>query len=170
MMYTYLRHSVFYSVSKKVALLMLVAMACFYCKNKEEQPQEEVQENPIEEHLVRVSTLEKGCYTYNASGSMVQFEITKTDNPVEGNLIYALAEKDKSIGVFKGTFNEGKLIGNYTFQSEGVESSRQVAFMLQDNQLIEGYGELNTDGISFTDVSTINYVSTMPLHKSDCIE
>ncbi|KKN46648.1 hypothetical protein LCGC14_0671010 [marine sediment metagenome] len=89
---------------------------------------------------------------------------------MEANLTYALAEKDKNTGTYKGEFNDGKLIGTYTFQSEGVESKRQVAFMLSDDQLIEGYGELNEDGSLFKDVNTVNYSSTMPLSKTDCAQ
>lgn len=127
-------------------------------------------EEPMEEEMVMTPTLEKGCYIYNANGSMVNLEITKTDNPVEGNLIYALAEKDKNTGTFNGQFNDGKLVGTYTFQSEGIESKRQVAFMLKDHQLVEGYGELNEDGTMFKDVNSVSYSSTMPLTKTDCTQ
>ncbi len=88
---------------------------------------------------------------------------------MEANLTYAYAEKDKNTGTFTGEFNDGKLVGTYTFQSEGVESKRQVAFMLKDNQLVEGYGELNEDGTIFKDVNSVNYSSTMPLTKMDCM-
>ncbi len=43
-----------------------------------------------------------------------------------------------------------------------------MAFWVKDNQLIEGYGDLNEDGTKFTDVNTIKYTSTMPLTKVEC--
>lgn len=95
-------------------------------------------------------------------------EITKGDNPVEGNLSCAFTEKDKNTGTFRGEFNEGKLVGNYTFQSERKESTRHVAFMRKDNQLVEDSGELNECGTMFKDVNSINYSSKMPLTKTDC--
>lgn len=158
------------SASKKVMLLIFIAFVFFNCKNKEEKPDETIIEAPIEEEIPMVPTLVKGCYLYNENGSMVNLEITKSENPVEGNLTYAFAEKDKNAGTFKGEFNDGKLLGTYTFQSEGVDSQRQVAFMLKDNQLIEGYGELNEDGTMFNDVNAIHYSSTMPLSKTDCLQ
>lgn len=155
------------SMNKKVILVAFVAVAFFSCKNKEEKFNETIVE---EETVVGevVPTLEKGCYTYNQNDNMVNLEITKNNNPVEGNLSYAFAEKDKNTGSFTGQFNDGKLVGVYTFQSEGKESKRQVAFMLNDNQLIEGYGEMNEDGTMFKDANAIDYSSTMPLSKTDC--
>ncbi|MDC7999846.1 hypothetical protein POV26_02255 [Aequorivita todarodis] len=133
------------SASKKLILLTFVTLAFFSCKNKEEKPNEVIveEETVVEEAM---PSLEIGCYTYNQNGNTVNLEITKNDNPVEGNLSYAFAEKDKNTGTFTGEFNDRKLIGTYTFQSEGKEGKRQVAFMLKDGQLVEGYGELNEDG------------------------
>lgn len=155
------------SSSKTAILVFFITVAFSSCKNKEEKPNELVIE---EESIVTEvkSSLEKGCYSYNQNGDIVNLEITKNDNPVEGNLSYALAEKDKNTGTFTGQFIDGKLVGDYMFQSEGKESKRQVAFMLKHNQLVEGYGDLNEDGTMFTDVNNINYSSTMPLSKTDC--
>lgn len=164
------KNSYFNAISKMAVLLMLSFAVFFSCKNKEEKADDTMMEEPMEEEMAMTPTLEKGCYMYNENGSMVNLEITKTDNPVEGNLTYALAEKDKNIGTFNGQFNDGKLAGTYTFQSEGVESKRQVAFMLKDNQLMEGYGEMNEDGTMFKDVNSVNYSSTMPLIKKDCTQ
>jgi len=161
-------HLYLISSNKKLILLLFVAVAFLNCKNKEEKPDEVIIEESFEEEVVLEPTLEKGCYLYNENGSMINLDIKKSDNPIEGNLTYALAEKDKNTGTFIGEFNDGKLVGIYTFQSEGKESKRQVAFMLEDNQLVEGYGELNEDGTMFQDVNTINYSSTTPLSKTDC--
>ncbi len=159
----------YFNAASKLAVVLMLSFAVFFsCKNKEEKPDDTMIEETTEEDMVMTPTLEKGCYIYNENGSMVNFEITKTDNPVEGNLTYAYAEKDKNTGTFSGNMNDGKLVGIYTFQSEGVESQRQIAFMLKDNQLVEGYGELNEDGTIFKDANSVNYSSTTPLTKTDC--
>lgn len=162
------KKSHFISVSKKLMLLTFVSVALFNCKNKEEKPNEDSVDETLEEEVILASTLENACYMYNENGNLVNLEITKSDNPVEGKLTYAFAENDKNTGTFKGEINDGKLVGNYTFQSEGKESTRQVAFMLKDNQLIEGYGELNEDGTMFKDVNSVDYSSNMPMTKTDC--
>ncbi|MBU2903614.1 hypothetical protein KO529_02350 [Arenibacter algicola] len=160
----------FSAATKKVILLTFVAFSFFNCKNKKEKTEETMKEAPMEPEMAITSTLQKGCYMYHENGSMVNLEITNSENPVEANLTYAYAEKDKNTGTFQGEFNDGKLVGSYTFQSEGIESTRQVAFMLEDNQFVEGYGELNEDGTMFKDVNSVNYSSTMPLTKMDCEE
>ena len=43
-----------------------------------------------------------------------------------------------------------------------------MAFLVQDNQLIEGYGDLNEEATKFKDVNSIKYTSDMPLSKKDC--
>ena len=76
------------------------------------------------------------------NGTTINLEITELGNPVMGNLTFALSGKDRNTGTFKGRLKDEKLIGEYTFQSEGVESSREVAFKVDGDRLIEGYGEL----------------------------
>lgn len=163
-----LKNSYFNTATKLAVVVMLSFTVLFSCKNKEEKVDDTTMEEKIDETKAIAPSLEKGCYMYNKDESMVNFEITKTDNPVEGNLTYAYAEKDKNTGTFSGSINDGKLVGTYTFQSEGVESKRQVAFMLKDNQLIEGYGELNEDGTTFKDLNSVDYSSNMPLSLADC--
>ncbi|GGG34220.1 hypothetical protein GCM10010976_02430 [Bizionia arctica] len=152
-------------------LLTCILALFFNCKNNEEKPDEIIIDETIEEAEVispNLHNLQIGCYLYKENGNMINLDITKNDNPVEGFLTYSLKEKDKNIGVFKGQLEGDKLVGNYTFKSEGKESTRQVAFVLKVNQLIEGYGELNEEGTMFKDINAINYSSTTPLTKSVC--
>lgn len=144
------------SILLAVAILTLVG-----CKNttKEENLEKETTNTPI---------LETGCYAYKANGNSIKMEITKVSESITGNLNIFYAEKDANQGEFRGTLNGNKLIGTYTFNSEGTESSREIAFLVKNNQLIEGYGELNTSGTKFKDVNNIKYTSSMPLTKTDC--
>ena len=86
--------------------------------------------------------------------------------------MYQLKEKDQNKGTFKGILNGDILMVTYTFQSEGTESTREIAFKIIDNLLIEGYGEQITEGTSsrFKDAKSINFSSTMPLTKKDCVK
>lgn len=154
---------------KKLALLTLALVTIVACKNntktenesvtKEENAAEEVAENPI---------LETSCYEYNSDGNTIKMEITDINERITGNLSIAYAEKDSNQGKFVGNLNGDKLIGTYTFNAEGKESSRELAFLVKDNQIIEGYGELVENGTKFKDTSSIKYSSSMPLKKVDC--
>ena len=154
---------------KKFAILIFVFIAIVACKNNTKTDNETViEEEKAEIETTVKPTLETGCYEYNNDGNNIKMEITEINEKVIGNLNIAYAEKDTNQGKFVGNIDGDKLIGIYTFNAEGKESSRELAFMIKDNQLIEGYGDLNEDGTKFKDVKTIQYVSTMPLTKVDC--
>ena len=152
---------------KKILIFFLVTTVAISCKKKESK-----NDTPQESKEVVVETpttlLKVGCYEYNNDGNQILFEIIEIDNTIKGNITYALTEKDSNTGTFIGELNEDKLIGTYTFSSEGTESTREMAFMVKDNQLIEGFGELNETGDAFKDKNNISYTSTMPLTKIDC--
>ncbi len=114
------------------------------------------------------SAINMGCYIYKEDGNSVHLEVTSTANPVQGKLQYQFAEKDRNTGTFTGNFKDGKLIGTYTFMSEGTESKREVAFLLKKGQLIEGYGEMDDNGTAFKDRESISFSSSMPLSYVKC--
>ena len=110
----------------------------------------------------------KECYSYEKDGTSISMQIETTGEDVLGAMVYNLAEKDKNAGLLKGKWEKNILLLDYTFLSEGTESTRQVAFALKDGQLIEGYGEMNEDGTEFKDISTLKFTSSMPLSKINC--
>ena len=152
---------------KKILILFLVSTLAVSCKNKDskEDTTKESKETIVE---TPTTLIQIGCYEYNKDGNQILFEITEVNNTVEGTINYVLAEKDANTGTFSGTLTDDKLIGIYTFSSEGTESSREVAFLIKDGQLIEGFGELNETGNAFKNKNNISYTSTMPLIKTDC--
>lgn len=114
--------------------------------------------------------LQKGCYVYSKYGTEISLKIVQNSPEVVGQLNIMHKEKDRNLGTFTGRRQGDKIIANYTFVSEGIESKRQVAYQLKDNQLIEGYGEMDDSGTNFKDTSAIVYNSSMPLVKADCKE
>lgn len=156
---------------KTIALLMMVVLLGSSCKGESEKSLT----NGDGEHNLKTSEdttsfLSVGCYVYRSSGNSIFFEITEVGKKIKGILVYDLAEKDRNNGTFEGKLDDAILIGNYHFKSEGLEGKREVAFMVKDDMLIEGYGELNGNGTSFKNYDSIRYASTMPLRKSECME
>ncbi|MCM4162738.1 MULTISPECIES: hypothetical protein [unclassified Arenibacter] len=152
---------------KKLIILSLLAVGLTNCKNitKEQGTKEEKEIMATKESQ---SLLALGCYSYDTNNNTVNIEITGIQNGVTGKLTYTLDGKDRNSGVFTGHLNGDKLIGEYSFMSEGIQSKREVAFLVKADQLIEGYGELNEDGTAFVDKNNISYTSAMPLTKTDC--
>lgn len=118
--------------------------------------------------IATLEGLELGCYAYSSDSNIIHFEITSLEPSVSGTLTYALDGKDSNSGTFDGSLMDDKLFGTYSFTSEGVESTREVAFLVKDNQLIEGYGELTESGTAFVDKDNLSYTSKMPLSKTVC--
>ncbi len=151
---------------KKLTLLFFTVLTMLNCRNKEENTENtNNQEITAEEKIV--DTLAMGNYLFEDGKNLITFVIEENRNEIKGFLTYELAEKDKNSGKFSGKFEDGILIGKYTFKSEGKESVREVAFKVDGDKLIEGYGELNEDGTAFKDASNLNFTSKMPLTKID---
>lgn len=149
---------------KKSALLILALTTFVACNNNAKTDNQSI----TKEESTENSTLETGCYDYKNNGNNIKMEITEVSDNVTANLNIAYAQKDANQGTFVGKLNGGKLIGIYTCNAEGAESTRQMAFLVKDNQLIEGYGDLIENGTKFKDANSIKYNSTMPLTKVDC--
>lgn len=154
---------------KKIFLLAIVMLTIFSCQNKTENKNEPIinKEKEVKKKNIK-AVLDKGCFEYNNNGNTITMEITEVSEKVKGNLDIVYAEKDSNRGSFVGQLKNNKLIGVYTFLSEGIESSREMAFLVKGDQLIEGYGELNNNGTKFKDTTTIKYTSAMPLTKVEC--
>ena len=83
----------------------------------------------------------QSCYhaTVGDSSSLLQIKDPSADQ-LTGELIFQNYEKDSSYGVFTGKLAADKLTIDFTFQSEGSESKRQIVLTKSADQLSgEGY-------------------------------
>ena len=115
--------------------------------------------------------LSETCYIGVFNKDTVSIHLNLKENQVvAGNLSYNLFEKDKSQGTLFGTFKGDTLIADYTFNSEGVSSVRQVAFLKKDTILMEGFGEVvDADGkMIFKDIRKLEFDAKRVLSKVNC--
>lgn len=82
------------------------------------------------------------CYAYTAGKDTVRLTLQTTQPTVTGQLAYNYFEKDRNQGTIRGTLRGDTLLADYTFQSEGTTSVRQVAFVRRGSGFIEGYGDI----------------------------
>jgi len=110
------------------------------------------------------------CYQYIKNRDTATLTFTTIDNKLTGTLGYNLYEKDKNAGTIAGLVKGDTLIANYTFQSEGKTSVREVAFLKKGNQLAEGFGDVQeVNGASkFKDLSKLKFDGSMTFEKIDC--
>ena len=153
-------------MKKQILFSLVFVLTLIGCKKETEEETPEPTVPVAEEPVPTVAKNE--CYSYKANGSDINMQIEFKGDDLSGTLNYFLAEKDGNAGTFTGKSENDILLLDYTFQSEGVQSTRQVAFKMQDGKLIEGYGEMNEDGTKFKDVSQLKFDSKMPLTKTAC--
>lgn len=111
------------------------------------------------------------CYAYSANNSMVDLSFNvNSHQEVNGTLSYNISGKDKNEGILNGNMKGDTLIAEYTFNSEGVSSVREVVFLNRDGAFIEGYGETVevNDRITFKDKSKLKFDQKNLLVKVDC--
>ncbi len=121
------------------SILFLVSVWCFIsCGNPEKK-----QAAPVDT-ATATSNTEHGqdyCYEMLEHGDSVRLSYRLSpDHLILGRLDYLLAEKDANRGSVQGFLKGDTLILEYIFKSEGVESSREVAFLMKGDTLEEGYG------------------------------
>ena len=116
----------------------------------------------------RKATDISGCYRMIIKNDTATMSLNHAGDSVSGSLSYNWYEKDDNNGTFRGAVkNDTIIVANYTFQSEGITSVRQVAFKIKDSILQQGYGELimKNDTSFFRDVSLIIFDTKNPFKK-----
>ncbi|MEZ0610178.1 hypothetical protein ACAW74_16800 [Fibrella sp. WM1] len=110
------------------------------------------------------------CYAYTSARDTIRLKLLPAGDSLTGELVYKLAEKDQNIGTLRGRMRGDTLLARYTFQSEGVESVREVAFLKQADALVEGYGPVTEQNgnMVFTDRSKLVFTSSLRLTPVNC--
>jgi hypothetical protein len=112
------------------------------------------------------------CYMGTSGKDSVILTLRKDNEDVAtGELSYLFYEKDKSRGTFSGRMKGDTLFADYTYSSEGTQSTREIAFLQKDNTLTEGYGDATEIGgkMTFKNPSDLQFGGTgFVLSKVDC--
>jgi hypothetical protein len=82
------------------------------------------------------------CYAYYTAQDTVRLTLVTTQPALTGQLIYRYFGKDRNQGTIRGTLRGDTLRADYTFQSEGIESVREVVFVRHAGGFAEGQGEM----------------------------
>lgn len=113
---------------------------------------------------------EPQCYALMASGDTVWLNLNQQGSDVTGTLLVQLAGKDRNTGTLSGQMRGDTLLADYTFQSEGQESRREVAFLAKDGGFVEGYGPVQEQNgaMVFTPGTALTFDTKQVLTKIDC--
>ncbi|WP_291116926.1 hypothetical protein [Flavobacterium sp. UBA6135] len=126
---------------------------------------------------VSPAELTLSCYEMLDVDSFVKLRVTKVTDSIFGYLNYSLAGKDKNTGTIKGVIQGDVFYGVFDFLSEGISSSREVAFKIQEGSLIEGFGDLEMYGnqAKFKNKALLTFAESIVLqqvicNESECLE
>lgn len=112
----------------------------------------------------------QGCYLAVIKSDSTYLSLQINDGSVTGQLTYRHAEKDNNTGTLSGVLKNDLIIADYTFQSEGKTSVRQVVFKTGVDRLTEGFGEIDMKGDTarFKNVSHLEFDETNAFVKTSC--
>ena len=112
------------------------------------------------------------CYSFFNGKDTFKLKVEIFPNVVTGKLSYNFFEKDSNNGTFEGKLHGDTLFADYTFMSEGKQSSRQIIFLLKDNVATEGYRDMEEkDGkMVFKNVHGITFQKGLVFSKTECGE
>ncbi|MEO8853731.1 MAG: hypothetical protein ABI359_08130 [Ginsengibacter sp.] len=154
---------------KKIVTILICMLVVLSCNNP--APQDE--ENNKTDTLIAAkssTTLNYELCFSKMEKDTIFLQMAVHDSVVSGNLNYRLFEKDANSGKIKGKLYSDTLIADYTFKSEGIESVRQVVFLIKDSIATEGFGEMREENgrLIFTNVHDLNFQNGLILKKTDC--
>lgn len=121
--------------------------------------------------VAKVMIPESGCYASYSNKDTILLKIEVFPNVVTGVLKYQIEGKDSNEGTIDGKLNGDTLFANYTFSSEGKSSIREVAFLIREGEVTEGFGELKEESgaMMFKDRSVVNFSKGIKFTKIDCV-
>jgi len=149
----------------KVIYILILGSFLFSCNSQEKDTEQTSSEQTDTKKVAPIN-----CYRYTSQTDTITLKVIHIGNSITGILVYNLKEKDKNKGTIQGRMQDDLLIANYTFMSEGIQSIRQVAFKLEGNSFVEGYGEIVTenDKSHFKNLDDLSFNTSIKLTEIDC--
>ena len=139
-----------FKITVAILVVIIVAASIFYLKEKSAPI--------IEKPPIAVGKSVVGCYEARLGKDLYSLAIlSQTGEAFKGTLSFKNYQKDSSSGPFLGTYIDGILLGEYSFQSEGMYSVIQVIFKKSVDGFIRGYGKMNAAGDRFANLKDITY-------------
>ena len=144
-----------------LGIIIIILIALLFLSHKKES-QETIILNTTEPII--------GCYVAHLLKDIYTLRIdSQKGETFSGELSYNNYQKDSSSGLYSGIYKDGILLGEYSFDSEGMHSTRQVIFKKENNNFVEGFGDYDKSGENFIDVNSVTYdPNTTFISTSDC--
>lgn len=110
------------------------------------------------------------CYYYDKGEEHNRMYIMRTGNDVMGDLQLNWDKADATKGSFFGVFSGDTIWATFDHVSESSKVREEVVFLLVNDQMLLGQGELNDDPAvrGFKNRKKIKFDETKAMAKGDC--
>lgn len=152
-------------------LIILSGVFLFSCNNTTREDAKIIEKDTAQYEAVQSTSPDlDGCYLSVLKRDSANLRITVNNGAVSGTLDYSLYEKDRNRGTVSGAIKDSLIILNYTFQSEGISSIREVVFKVVNGELLEGHGEIimKGDTAAFKEISKLEFPTEYRFVKAEC--
>ena len=150
-----------------IVILIVIAAGLLFAANRMTRPADVI-DQPI---TATPAQSMKGCYSATIAKDVYTLTITSDENTqIVGTLVYKNFEKDSSSGTFTGTYQDGMLVGDYVFMSEGMTSVSEKVFKKTDAGFVQGSGDMGVEGDRsfFIDKSTLTFDGSLTFVPVAC--
>lgn len=156
--------------TKKILPLFVITLATVSCtKEKSSNVQDVGQDSmTVNSSDFAVEPLPENCYVAASGKDSVFMKVINNLGTVNGQLYYKNYQKDSSSGEIIGVQDGDTLKVDYTFQSEGTTSTREIWFLIKDGKVSEGIGKSNAEGTAYADYKTVKYEGGHEFSSVDC--
>lgn len=154
---------------KNTTYLLVIASIFIGCQ--QERSNKKAADSTITaETAVMAAAESRTCYVRFKDQDSTYLNLMKKGETVTGTLDVRLHEKDRNSGTVAGLVKGDTLLLEYTFQSEGVQSVRQLAYLQHDGKLIEGFADVQEKNgkTSFKSLKDLIFGGSVVLEQSDC--
>lgn len=154
---------------KKSFFLAACAALCAAC-NGSSGTKEAADSTITAETAVAAAAESRTCYVSYKNQDSTYLDLHIKGDQASGKLDIIPREKDRNTGTISGLVKGDTILLDYTFQSEGMQSVRQVAYLQKDGKLIEGFAEvLEQNGKTvFRSLSELKFDGSVVLEQSAC--
>lgn len=155
---------------KKIILAASVAVAFLSCEKKQTETVSNNTNTPVEDNYTveDESIGAKKCYIQGTGNDTLYVSLDDNLGTVSGRMYYKNHQKDSSFGDVVGSSNGDTIKVDYTFQSEGATSTREIWFLKKDGKLLEGIGNLDASGTRYADYKKIKFDGGHVLDEAEC--
>jgi hypothetical protein len=162
-------------MKKSLLLLTAIAMFASACNsgNTDDKSVDSTSVTSIDTSLtpsVPVQEKISECYIYTKNRDTAKLKINTENEELTGDLSYNLFEKDSNKGTISGEVKGDTILAEYTFDSEGMRSTREVVFLKRDRKLYEGFGEVQEKNgkTVFKDRTKLKFGDAIVFSLTDC--